>query len=78
MNRLTTQEAADYVRLSKSTLDKLRVAGGGPIYIKYKRKVFYDTADLDSWMDGQKQASTADVPAAAPVSRKRRARRASS
>ena len=29
---LRTEEAAAYVGLSKSTLEKLRVTGGGPVY----------------------------------------------
>ncbi|KQV33122.1 MULTISPECIES: helix-turn-helix domain-containing protein [unclassified Rhizobium] len=44
------QEAAQYLGLSKSTLDKLRCFGGGPRYFKLGRPVVYDVADLDSWM----------------------------
>jgi predicted DNA-binding transcriptional regulator AlpA len=61
MPRLTVEEAAKYVRLSKGTLNNLRTAGGGPRFIKLGR-VFYDVRDLDQWIDAHKQSSTADKP----------------
>jgi predicted DNA-binding transcriptional regulator AlpA len=61
--RLNAQDAADYVGVSKSTLEKLRTAGGGPRYIKLSKKVLYDVEDLDRWLESRKQASTADIPA---------------
>lgn len=47
---IRVREAASYVGLSKSTLDKLRCYGTGPRYSKLGRAVVYDTADLDGWM----------------------------
>lgn len=44
------REAADYVGLSKSTLDKLRCFGGGPRYFKLGRAVVYAKSDLDAWL----------------------------
>jgi len=44
---LPAREAADFSGLSKSTLDKMRVFGGGPPYLKIGRRVVYDPADLD-------------------------------
>jgi predicted DNA-binding transcriptional regulator AlpA len=64
MARLTVIQAASYIPLSKSNLDKLRVAGGGPRYIKIGKRVLYDQTDLDRWIDEHKQASTADLPSA--------------
>jgi len=56
---LRTPAAAGYVGLAASTLEKLRVAGGGPIFHKLGRKVVvYDTNDLDVWPGRRK--STAD------------------
>ena len=49
---IRVREAADYVGLSKSTLDKLRCYGTGPRYIKLGRAVVYRTTDLDDWMSG--------------------------
>jgi excisionase family DNA binding protein len=66
MTRLTTREAADYVRLSKGTLDQMRTDGTGPRFIKLGRKrrgrIFYDTVDLDAWINSRKQTSTTDQP----------------
>jgi predicted DNA-binding transcriptional regulator AlpA len=48
---LRTPAAAEYVGLSASTLEKLRLTGGGPAYFKSGRKiVVYSTADLDAWL----------------------------
>jgi predicted DNA-binding transcriptional regulator AlpA len=60
--RLTTKEAGDYVRVSRSALEGLRVKGGGPRFIKLGKKVLYDKAALATWIEDHKQASTADLP----------------
>lgn len=56
---LKVTEAAEHLRVSKSTLDKLRVYGGGPAYFKLGRVIVYALADLDSWMAARRRASTA-------------------
>lgn len=58
---MNTAEAADYSRTGVSTLEKLRVQGGGPIYIKRGRRVLYDPADLDTWLVTMRRHSTSDV-----------------
>jgi hypothetical protein len=45
---LNVREAADYIRLSKSFLDKARVSGEGPAYLLIGRRVVYDRDDLDT------------------------------
>jgi excisionase family DNA binding protein len=64
--RLTVKEAAKYVGVAKSTLDHLRTAGGGPHYRKIGgRKIIYETADLDKWIEQfPKRRSTSDNPQA--------------
>ena len=37
--RLSVREAAQYLGLSASTLNKLRVFGGGPTFLKLGRRV---------------------------------------
>ncbi len=59
--RLRTADAAAYCGLSKSTFDKYRLTGEGPIFIKLGRSVVYDTGDLDSWMEDSKQTSTSQT-----------------
>jgi hypothetical protein len=62
VTRLTVREAADYVRLAKSTLDHYRTEGDGPRFSRVGRKIIYDSADLDRWLDGLKRNSTRDQP----------------
>jgi excisionase family DNA binding protein len=58
---LTTPEAASYLRVSKSFLDKLRVYGGGPEFIRPgKRKILYRNSDLDLWADQRRFRSTSE------------------
>jgi predicted DNA-binding transcriptional regulator AlpA len=58
--KLNTPEAARYVGLSRSTLSKLRVFGGGPLFHKLGRRVVYDTRDLDTWLNRRRRRSTSD------------------
>jgi excisionase family DNA binding protein len=57
---LRTEEAAAYVGLSKSTLEKLRVTGGGPVYAALGRVVVYRLEDLDAWVSAHIRCSTSD------------------
>jgi excisionase family DNA binding protein len=64
MARLSVKDAANYVPCGVSTLNKLRVKGGGPRFIKLGGRVLYDTRDLDQWIEANKYASTSDRLAA--------------
>jgi hypothetical protein len=57
---LRTQDCAAYCGLAVSTLEKLRLTGGGPVFIKRGRTVLYGRADLDTWLDGLRRRSTSD------------------
>ncbi|MCY1270523.1 hypothetical protein D9M68_230290 [compost metagenome] len=57
---LTNDEAADYLRLSARTLEKLRVIGGGPKFRKFGRRVMYGVADLDTWANERSYEGTSD------------------
>lgn len=48
---LTEDEAATRTRFSKSALQKWRVLGKGPDYIKLGRKVYYRPTDLEKWIN---------------------------
>jgi hypothetical protein len=62
---LDTKEAAKHVRLSTATLERLRVTGDGPAFIKpVPNRVVYDIVDLDAWMRGRRQQSTSENQAA--------------
>lgn len=58
--RMSTRNAAAYVGLSARTLEKLRITGGGPLYLKPNRRVIYDRDDLDAWLSGKRRRSTSD------------------
>ena len=57
---LNTEEAASYVRLSPSTLARMRVTGEGPRYSKAGRRVIYDPRDLDEWVAERKRRFTGE------------------
>ena len=59
--RLNVMEAADYTGISVSTLNKLRVFGGGSVYTKVGRRVVYEAVDLDAWLAAKRRTSTSDV-----------------
>lgn len=50
MAYMRVPQAADYLGLSKSALDKMRCYGGGPAYAKLGTTIVYQTADLDAWV----------------------------
>ena len=58
---MNTGEAAEYCDLGKSTLDKLRLSGGGPEYLKVFRRVVYRVEDLDAWLAGHRRRSTTEA-----------------
>lgn len=56
--KLRTPEAAHYCGSSTSTLNKLRLTGGGPVYITIGRTVVYDPDDIDAWLTTMRRKST--------------------
>ena len=62
--KLETADAAKYCGVSKSCLEKRRLKGGGPAYLKPTRKVIYQVSDLDAWLDGSRRASTSQAEGA--------------
>ena len=56
---LDTVQAA-WVGLSPKTLQRMRVTGDGPPYVKWGRRVIYDRTDLDDWMAWLKRRFTGE------------------
>lgn len=56
--RLNTPEAADFVGLSPRTLENLRSLGGGPPFLKVRRRVYYDVRDLEAYLAKCRRDST--------------------
>ena len=67
---LPVREAAKYLGLSISTLNKLRCTGGGPAFLKLGRAVRYTPDDLQDWLDSQRVRSTSEI-ATKPASSRR-------
>lgn len=61
---LTTVEAAAYLRLSPRTLERFRVEGTGPRYLKAgagkRARVLYEPDELRKWLGGFSYASTTE------------------
>jgi len=57
---LTVRQAADYLGLGVSTLNKWRCHGGGPIFIKMGRAVRYRLEDLDAFVINARTRSTSE------------------
>lgn len=60
MEILNTREAADYVRLGKPTMERFRISGEGPVFVKLGGAVRYRKSDLDSWIENRRVRSTSD------------------
>lgn len=60
MRMLITEDAAKYLGVATQTLAKLRWSGDSPPYFKVGRRVLYDLADLDAWLQGKRLRSTSD------------------
>jgi predicted DNA-binding transcriptional regulator AlpA len=56
-----TKEAAAYLHLSPSTLNKKRLTGDGPRYRKFGRAIRYTDEDLDAYADARICMSTSDL-----------------
>jgi hypothetical protein len=56
--KLNVRQAARYLGLSKSYLDKLRLTGGGPPFLRLGRRILYDHGDLENWAAKHRCTST--------------------
>lgn len=52
--RMITEEVAEEMRVSPNTLAWWRQQGTGPRWYKLGRRVFYDRADVEAWLNEQK------------------------
>lgn len=63
---LTSNEAADLLRLSRRTLERWRLEGSGPRYIKLgagkRSRVVYRESEIVSWVNQSSFGSTSEYP----------------
>jgi len=55
-----TKQTADYLKLSVSTLNRMRGTGEGPTYAKIGRRIIYELSDLDAWVEARKRTFTGE------------------
>lgn len=58
---MTVNQAAIYLGLAVSTLNKWRCHGGGPMFIKMGRAVRYRVEDLEAFVHNGRASSTSDI-----------------
>jgi predicted DNA-binding transcriptional regulator AlpA len=63
---LTVQEAARWAKLSESFLNKARLAGTGPKYIRLGNAIRYRQEDLDAWAATAAASSTSEYRDSGP------------
>jgi hypothetical protein len=56
----STSQAAELLHVSPRTLEKWRVAGAGPVYLKIGRLCFYDDDAIKEWLTTRTRRSTSD------------------
>jgi predicted DNA-binding transcriptional regulator AlpA len=57
---LTQDEAAEILKLSVRTVERLRVSGRGPKFLKIFRSVRYRPADVEVWLASRIVSSTSE------------------
>ena len=64
---LTTTQAAEYLGMTKSYIQRLRMTGEGPEYLRISpRRVLYLVEDINRWLEGQRRRSTVDPGPGSP------------
>ena len=58
--KMNTAEAAAYISKSASWLNKTRMTGSGPVYLKIGGAVRYLKVDLDAWLSGKRRTAVYD------------------
>ena len=57
---LNEQQAAIFLGMSISWVQRTRWEGGGPPYVKINHAVRYRQSDLEEWIEGRLQNSTSE------------------
>lgn len=66
MKLLNTKDAAAYIGMSASWLNKSRMDGSGPPYMKIGGSVKYAVKDLDEWLAASRRTAIYDHANKAP------------
>ena len=63
MTLLTQREAAEALRLSVRTLERLRVFGGGPRFVRIGKSIRYQPSALETFIASRVVSSTSEKSA---------------
>jgi predicted DNA-binding transcriptional regulator AlpA len=66
---LTTNEAAELLKLAPVTLEQWRWRGCGPPFVRFGRAVRYRVTDVRAWADAQRCATSSGRPSTAAAQR---------
>lgn len=69
---MSQDPAAEFLQLSPRTLERLRVEGRGPAFLKFGSRVMYSREDLVKWAEAQRRASTSDPGPKPTIGRQQR------
>ncbi|PVE20644.1 hypothetical protein DC522_31085 [Microvirga sp. KLBC 81] len=58
---LLQTQLSELLKISARTLERWRVEGVGPTYIKAGRRVLYRREDVEIWLSGHARQSTSEV-----------------
>lgn len=62
---LTAREAAERLKLSESYLEKARIRGDGPRFVRLGRSIRYRAEDIEAWVASRAAGSTSEYGASA-------------
>jgi excisionase family DNA binding protein len=61
---LTQDEVAEYLKLSVRTVERLRVTGAGPKFLKIRNSVRYRPESVEAWLASRVVGSTSETAGA--------------
>ena len=61
---LTQRQAAALLCLSERTLERFRVSGIGPKFVRMGKSIRYRLGDVEAWIERRTVGSTSERPAA--------------
>ena len=59
------EETAEYLGITRGALAQMRYMGTGPAFHKIGRKVVYDLAEVNAWLDSNRHEKTGETRIAA-------------
>ena len=59
--RYDVKGAADYIGMSVGFLNRHRITGSGPAYLKLGGRIYYPEDKLDAWLNSRLRVSTSEA-----------------